>query len=340
MPIKTTVETLPPFPGGGDVDIAPLETIDLARLLVRDPAEVTKLLKACIKHGFFYLDLQTSDVGRKIMKDEQEVLRFMETYFAQSLEKKMLDDRQSFLHGFKPVGTFTGAKSDYKDCYETLKVARAEMLEKSRKLPEDVKRAIELFESFMTGSHSINFTLLECLSDALGLIGANRFEESHRDGQETNTCLVMLHYPKSEGDQNLGHNKHTDIGSITLLFSEQWGLQVFAPETQTWKFIQPRPHGHATINVGDSLRFLSGKKLNSCVHRVIPPTGDSQLEDRYSIAYFLRPENDIRYEDADGKKVSAAQWHDDKYIMFGTEYDKQERSTMLTGGMEMILGKA
>jgi isopenicillin N synthase-like dioxygenase len=172
------------------------------------------------------------------------------------------------------------------------------------------------------------------------MTGSERFEESHKQGQNSNTCLVMLHYPKSLTDSNIGHNKHTDIGSITLLFTEQWGLQVFSPESQTWRFIQPRPYGHATINVGDSLRFLSGKRLNSCVHRVIPPTGNYQLEDRYSIAYFLRPDNDAIYEDAEGTKVSAAKWHDDKYIMFGTERDKQEKSSILTGGMEGILGKA
>ena len=115
---------------------------------------------------------------------------------------------------------------------------------------------------------------------------------------------MLLHYPKHEDQTNIGHNKHTDIGSLTLLFSEQWGLQVFTPGERRWAWVQPRPHGHATINVGDSLRFLSGKTLYSCLHRVIPVDGQSQKEDRYSIAYFLRPENSAVYEDADGKRVT------------------------------------
>lgn len=220
----------------------------------------------------------------------------------------------------------------------TPQVSRAEMVEKSSKLPESVKKQDALFESFISLSHFITRTLLECLSDALGLTDAARLEQFHRDGEDTNTTLVMLHYPPNASDAHVGHNKHTDIGSITLLFSEQWGLQVWSPDTDSWAFIQPRPHGHATINVGDSLRFLSGKRLYSCLHRVVPPAGGRQEEDRYSIAYFLRPENNAVYEDPNGKKVTAREWHDGKYVMFGEPHAKQDESPMLTGGMETILG--
>jgi len=200
------------------------------------------------------------------------------------------------------------------------------MVEKSANLPSGVKTQIELFDSFMSLSHHITHTLLRCLSDGLGLSGSRRLEQSHRDGEETNTTLVLLHYPPTpDAEQNIGHNKHTDIGSITLLFSEQWGLQVLTPETQEWAFIQPRPKGHATINVGDSLRFLADKKLYSCLHRVIPPSGEdaAQDEDRYSIAYFLRPENKTVYKDPQGRPISAAEWHDKKYVMFAEPHDEQ-----------------
>ncbi len=99
MSAATVNSLFPAFPGGAKVDVAPLQTVDFGKLLARDHAEVQKLLSACVTHGFFYLDLQTSDVGRKILEDEQGVLRFMENYFAQPRDVKMLDDRQSFLHG-------------------------------------------------------------------------------------------------------------------------------------------------------------------------------------------------------------------------------------------------
>ena len=97
--LSSRAPAFPAFPGGKDVTIAPLATIDLARLIERDGAEIAKLLSACVTHGFFYLDLQTSEQGRQIVSDEQGLLRFMREYFNQPHEVKMLDDRQSFTHG-------------------------------------------------------------------------------------------------------------------------------------------------------------------------------------------------------------------------------------------------
>jgi isopenicillin N synthase-like dioxygenase len=84
---------------------------------------------------------------------------------------------------------------------------------------------------------------------------------------------------------------------------------------------------------GDSLRFLSGHKLASCVHRVMPIT-DRQEAHRYSIAYFLRPEDDAIYVDSKGRQLSARTWHDEKYNVFREPHEKQEQDKVLTGGME------
>lgn len=207
------------------------------------------------------------------------------------------------------------------------------MIAKSLTLPGTVREKLDLFDSFISGSHFITMTILSCLSNILYLKDTSRFEHSHRDNIPSNTTMVLLRYPKQTiNGANVGHNKHTDIGTLTLLFSEQWGLQVLSPETNSWAFIAPRP-GHAIINVGDSLRFLSGKRLNSCLHRVIP-VSESQREHRYSIAYFLRPESGVMFEDSEGKEVTAGKWHDDKYVTFTEPHAKQRMSSILTGGME------
>ena len=196
-------------------------------------------------------------------------------------------------------------------------------------------------------------TLLASLSDKQGLQGDARYEHAHRtyvnllhasisqlltvcysiSDHPSRTTLVLFRYPQSDSNTvGVGHNKHTDIGSLTLLFSEQWGLQVLSPSENKWRFIAPKP-GHAIINVGDSLRFLSGKKFWSCVHRVVP-TAETQLEHRYSIAYFLRAEDDAQYVDSHGGIVKAKEWHDGKYEVFRQGHEEQERDSVLTGGME------
>ena len=213
---------------------------------------------------------------------------------------------------------------------------RDEIVQKTPILPSVVHDNFKLFASFVSHSHYVTQTLLRCLSDALKVGDSVRFEKSHRDGEPSNTAVAILHYPKNFSADSVGQNKHTDIGSLTLVFTEQWGLQVLLPETKTWTFIEPRP-GHAVVNIGDALRFMSGRRLNSSLHRIIPPSDWCQKESRYSIVYFLRPENSFEFEDTDGNTVSAKEWHDNKFVMFGVPHIKQDASKMLTGGMEEVL---
>ena len=72
----------------------------------------------------------------------------------------------------------------------------------------------------------------------------------------------------------------------------------------------------------------------------------SHIKDGYSIPYFLRPEDETRFEDIEGStpnpKVKLQveleavtvpvdwYWHDDEYVVFA---EPQERRSMLTSGI-------
>lgn len=209
-------------------------------------------------------------------------------------------------------------------------VSRDELASGSTTLPSVLKDDIKLLESFLAESNIITKTMLACLSNAIGLKDLDRFESFHRNDHKSNSTLALLHYiPTELTGQCVGHRKHTDVGSLTLLFSEQWGLQVIPTGNSSWEFVAPRP-GHAIVNVGDSLRFASGNSFNSCIHQVVPM---DRAENRYSIAYFLRPESEKDFKDSEGRRVTASQWHDEKYEVFGQTYSEQAANTILTGGM-------
>ncbi|KAJ7675904.1 2OG-Fe-II oxygenase family oxidoreductase [Mycena polygramma] len=304
------------------LELAALPTIDFAKLAGGDAFERQRLLDACVTHGFFYLDLQGSDPSSTILADQYALLDVMKTYFDQPHDVKMEDNIESVTDGFKPIGTFAGVNRSSRDCYETLRVSYKNIVNRSAEMPVTIQKNISLISGFVSHSHYISHTILACLSRVLQLEGSARFENNHRDEKPSTTTLVLLHYPPNFDSEYSGHNKHTDIGSLTLLFTPQWGLQLLSPveKEKSWLWVEPRP-GHAVINVGDSLRFLSGKRLKSCLHRVVPTGEKFQEEDRYSIAYFLRPESDVDFEDCDGK----------------TTHEKQDQSTVLTGGMEQTL---
>lgn len=177
--------------------------------------------------------------------------------------------------------------------------------------------------------------ILTQLSLQLGLSGSSSFESYHADQGPSFSTLGLLRYPKHDEDvppTSVGHNKHTDVGSLTLLLTQQWGLQFLSPQTNRWELLEPRP-GHAIINVGDSLRFPSKDELVSVVHRVIP-LKDTQDEDRYSIAYFLRLNDDVTFNDSTGKTWTAREWHDFKFDVFKSPSTLDAKGQFLTGMME------
>lgn len=188
---------------------------------------------------------------------------------------------------------------------------------------------------FCGTAHDVCNTMLRQLDHYLDFDERCRLVNFHGDNTESLTTLSMFRYPKQDSiDKGVGHNKHTDIGTLTFLLCEQWGLQVLLKDSVGWAFVSPKL-GHAVINVGDTLRFLSGNRFRSAVHRVIPTLG-LQHEDRYSIAYFLRAANDSQFKDSTGRFISAKEWHDAKFDVFRETHEQQASLPILTGGMERM----
>ena len=81
---------------GEDSVKASLPTINLHRLQDGDRNEADALLRACLGHGFFYLDLQGES---ELILVWREILGVCSSYFAQPPEHKMLDCRKSDTQG-------------------------------------------------------------------------------------------------------------------------------------------------------------------------------------------------------------------------------------------------
>lgn len=105
-----------------------------------------------------------------------------------------------------------------------------------------------------------------------------------------------------------------------------------SPETGCWEFLEPQPE-HAIVNVRDFLRSLSGRKLASIVHRVIP-LQERQGEDRYSITCFLRMNDDAEFTDLNGQTWTTKEWHDFKFDVFKSPKKMDTKAQFLTAMME------
>lgn len=92
MPAWTALPTA--TVGGRQIDLAPLETINYARLLAKEAGEIEKLLKAAQSPGFFYVDLRGDSSVEVILGDVRDMYAISEQYFDQPYEAKMKHYRE------------------------------------------------------------------------------------------------------------------------------------------------------------------------------------------------------------------------------------------------------
>lgn len=125
----------------------------------------------------------------------------------------------------------------------------------------------------------------------------NYLTERHRYNETSYCHLHYMKYHKRTQEQNKALENvwvkgHTDFGSLTLLFRQPVAaLQVRTPSGE-WKWVKPHP-GSITVNLADSLEFLTNGFLKSSIHRVVAPPADQADVDRLGVLYFVRPENDL-----------------------------------------------
>ncbi|KAF1955101.1 Clavaminate synthase-like protein [Byssothecium circinans] len=307
--------------------VASLQTINFAKVLDDNDAETQKMIAACEHYGFFYLDLN-QDGGREMLKNLEYLRSVMFDWFNQSLPTKMETITHSYAHGYKPTGIQSGITTNSKDGFEALKVGRDE-LKGAWALPPIVKANRQTLSDFSDASHFVLKTLLDRLSSGLGLTGDKSLHKYAREGEPSKSTLYFLHYPAAAlQHEGVGQNMHTDIGLLTLLFAPQWGLQAMSPDNGEWEWVEPKA-GYAIINVGDSLRFLSGKKFRSALHRAVPAEG----VDRAAISYFLRASDSTSFVDSDESSTDARAWFLKKYDVYEQPHEVQKKDTTLSGGM-------
>lgn len=170
-----------------------------------------------------------------------------------------------------------------------------------------------LLARYMRTAHSTGLTILNLLAIKLGL-PPDALAGFHRITEEAGDHVRMTHGPARRTAElpEIQTPGHTDFGSITILFNWLGGLQVWsdpsrgsfenivdpdssagdsAGEKPRWLWVRPPPPNHAIVNLGDAMVKWTGGALASGRHRVVPAPGEQGRFSRYSIVYFVRPED-------------------------------------------------
>jgi len=195
---------------------------------------------------------------------------------------------------------------------EFFNVSKDDMLasETSLHWPRLVLDNRALFDRYIHTAHAVGVSLLSILAVKIGL-PHTAFSKLHRIDRPSGDHVRMTRGPPrvSPDKPEIQTPGHTDFGSITILFNWLGGLQIWSessrgdyanvvdPATRNrgggqWLWVAPRP-GHAIVNLGDAMVKFTNGVFCSGRHRVVPAPGEQGVFPRYSIVYFVRPEDDV-----------------------------------------------
>lgn len=177
-------------------------------------------------------------------------------------------------------------------------------------LPAPLHPHRETILKFQQACQQLCLRILFHFAQALS-ISPDWFTSRHdQTAGKSGTILRVLYYPalRSAIDASIDDIRagaHSDYGSITLLFQlpGQPGLEIRTADG-SWTSVPVDPTNNLSrgkplpilVNIGDLLEDWTAGLLKSTVHRVVFPAEAKDAGDRYSVAYFCHPLDDVLLE--------------------------------------------
>ncbi|MEH2376242.1 isopenicillin N synthase family dioxygenase [Nostoc sp.] len=234
---------------------------------------IKQIYQAGHEIGFIYL--QNSGISKDLIS---QVFTHSKSFFNLPLEVKQ---KQAWSDDFSNTG-YVGFErerlnpNDPGDLKEALNLGKQEAV--------DMDASILAFYDSCT---ELANTVLQAFALALSL-PEDFFIIRHN---QQNHTLRLLHYPPLQTLPKPGQvraGKHSDYGSITLLFQDDvGGLEV---QTTSGEWIAaPAIPDTVVVNTGDLMQRWTNDMFCSTKHRVIIPSDNRLKQSRYSIAFFCHP---------------------------------------------------
>ncbi|PIL28759.1 hypothetical protein GSI_08803 [Ganoderma sinense ZZ0214-1] len=164
--------------------------------------------------------------------------------------------------------------------------------------PDVLQPFLPEYQQFARHNH---FDVLHPILRLLAL-GMELPEETFVDIHDFNDAAVkyarfLKYYPRTEEDEakskNVWLKGHTDIGTITILWSQPISaLQVMSPDGK-WRWVR-HINNALVVNVGDALEMLTGGFYKATIHRVVQPPRDQRGSTRLGAFYFAMCNDDVR----------------------------------------------
>ena len=291
-----------------------LPTLDISEYLSNPSSDkgvefVNQLRETCHDAGFFYL------VGHGVEERlDDEVLGIANQFFNLPIE-----ERKAIAIGLSPhfrgytilKSEMTAGKFDWRDQIDIGPEEPALALQPNdppwlrlrgpNQWPDSLPSMPDTIHAWMKQIQPLGMALMRGLAQGLGR-PAGFFDD--RMAPDAYTRVKIIRYPAQPegGGSNQGLGLHHDSGIITFILQDEVpGLQVMSGG----KLIDvARVPGAYIVNLGEMLQSATNGYLRATKHQVVSPPPGKQ---RISIAYFMNPRLDARFEPFDLPEELAAE---------------------------------
>lgn len=236
-----------------------------------------KIVAACEDWGIF--QVVDHGVDAELVS---EMTRFSKEFFKLTPEEKLRFDMSGGKKGGFIVSSHLQGEAvqDWREIVTYFSYPlRARDYSRWPDKPEGWRSVVEAYSGKLM---DLACKLLGVLSEAMGLDN----EALTKACVDMDQKVVINFYPKCpQPDLTLGLKRHTDPGTITLLFQDQvGGLQATRDGGKTWITVKP-VHGAFVVNLGDHGHYLSNGRFRNADHQAVV----NMNYERLSIATFQNP---------------------------------------------------
>ncbi|KAK9464710.1 hypothetical protein V1512DRAFT_267738 [Lipomyces arxii] len=283
------------------------------------PETVKKLYEVASTFGFVFIEGSAFTAS-----DVDGMFRLAKEFFMEPINEKQKFPISSTNRGYSCVNQEVLDDKSNKggDPKEVFNFGQFEDSKAIQPLPKVFSDCESDIAAFASKCHATCNKLLDLLAEALAVdhaAGGKTWFSSRHDLKEfSGSILRFLYYPAvvtGDGTNEIRAGAHTDYGSMTLLFQRagQDGLEVQSPLSGEWvpipalKAKDPSACPPIVVNIADQLSFWTAGVLKSAVHRVkFPIEAVKRGSDRYSMAYFCHPADNILLEPVPSPVIKAS----------------------------------
>lgn len=285
-----------PAPTKEDLDYADLAIIDFSKVHTEEGRAqlAVEVRDALSVHGFFYI------INHGLNQNENDRIFDIADVPFNSVQD---EEKRVYASDMKGAGSYQGYKmrslwhidNGVRDQLEHYNINH----DVSRKRhPKPVEPLIPEIEPFIKFNHfHVLNNILRLLARGMELPEDTFVKEHDFNVQGESYVRFMKYYPRTDEDEEKSKNVwlkgHTDIGSVTILWSQPVSALQILCKDEKWRWIKHIDNA-LVINSGDAMDFLSGGFYKGTIHRVVQPPQDQRGLTRLGIFYFAMPHDEVK----------------------------------------------